>query len=115
MLVGCVAKDGDAANAIGPPLMTIFILFSGVANACFVVVLAGAVGATVLVGRRWVPFRLPACGSEVLFLSLLVRRCRGMRGALLQSALSFSGYLMSNRSPSDVGNIHTVAHSTVQF
>ncbi|CAM9721443.1 unnamed protein product [Ectocarpus fasciculatus] len=29
MLVGCVAKDGDAANAIGPPLMTIFILFSG--------------------------------------------------------------------------------------
>ncbi|CAN0508419.1 unnamed protein product, partial [Scytosiphon promiscuus] len=29
MLVGCVAKDGDAALAIGPPLMTIFILFSG--------------------------------------------------------------------------------------
>lgn len=29
MLVGCVAKDGDAASAIGPPIMTIFILFSG--------------------------------------------------------------------------------------
>eukprot|EP00752_Nemacystus_decipiens_P009766 g8722.t1 len=29
MLVGCIAKDGDAALAIGPPLMTIFILFSG--------------------------------------------------------------------------------------
>lgn len=29
MLIGCVAKDGDAALAIGPPCMTIFILFSG--------------------------------------------------------------------------------------
>ncbi|CAM9887442.1 unnamed protein product [Ascophyllum nodosum] len=29
MLIGCLAKDGDAAMAIGPPLMTVFILFSG--------------------------------------------------------------------------------------
>lgn len=29
MLIGCLAKDGDAALAIGPPIMTIFILFSG--------------------------------------------------------------------------------------
>lgn len=29
MLIGCVAKDGDAAMAIGPPVMTVFILFSG--------------------------------------------------------------------------------------
>lgn len=29
MLIGCLAKDGDAAMAIGPPIMTIFILFSG--------------------------------------------------------------------------------------
>lgn len=29
MLIGCLAKDGDAALAMGPPIMTIFILFSG--------------------------------------------------------------------------------------
>lgn len=29
MAVGAIAKDEDAALALGPPLMTIFILFSG--------------------------------------------------------------------------------------
>lgn len=32
MFIGCLAKDGDAAMAIGPPVMTVFILFSGRAN-----------------------------------------------------------------------------------